>query len=407
MSGAARRLWTATRDGFGRGRSRVDDSDSARLERVGTRFVGCGLLAFSVAQTPVAVRSAHLTAAWWTPLSVVLVVGPALALVVMTFYRQPRGLTWLVGACALGYLAATLLWFVAWLGVPDDTDRYSVWLIQFPSVASIALVLVNRTRWAVANLVVATLLVHAANQIGLDGAAQPRELLSAPLTMALSGVFMAVAYATSRNVRALDARREATITAAAATAAAVAREAERARFAAVIHDRVIASLLAVEQGRPDRRLVGQAASALDELDLGDDRESPPVVAPQLVQRVRQLADEVGGEVTVALPAPGPDIGYPAEVCSAICGAVGEALRNWGRHAGAGTRCTVDGDLDQDAISIRVTDDGVGFDPVAVGSERYGVAVGIRGRMDAVAGGLAEVSAAPGAGTRIVVGWRRP
>lgn len=407
MGGVPRRLRSAARDAFGRGRTRVDDSDLARLERVGTRFVGCGLLAFSLVQAPVAVRSAHLTAGWWTPLSVILVVGPAVAVVVMTLYRYPRGLTWLVGACAAGYLAATLLWFVAWGGVPDDTDRYTVWLIQFPSVASIGLVLVKQMRWAVANLIVATLLVHAANQIGLDGTAQPRELLSAPLTMALSGVFMAVAYATVRNVRALDERRAATIAAAAATAAEVARESERARFSAVIHDRVIASLLAIEAGRPDRRLIGQAESALDELDLGDDRESPPVAASQVVDRVRSLADEVGGAVTVAVTSTGDDTRYPAEVCTAIVGAVGEALRNWRRHAGTDSRCIVAGELHRAAISISVTDDGVGFDPVTVGSERYGVAIGIRGRMGAVAGGSAQVIAAPGAGTRIVLGWRRP
>ncbi|MCX2964371.1 sensor histidine kinase [Gordonia aquimaris] len=399
------RLQTATH-GVGRGQLRADDSDLARLERVGTRFVGCGLLAFSLLMAPVAVRTMHLTDPWWTVLSVVLVVGPAVALVAMSFRDEPGRLDWPVGACAVGYVLSTLLWFVAWRGVPDGTDRYTIWLIQFPSVAAIALVLIGRTRWAITHLVVATTLVHAANQIGLDGSVTPRELLSAPLTMALSGVFMAVAYATARNVRSLDTRRAATITAAAATAAMVARESERARFAAVIHDRVIAALLAVGVGKPDRRLAAQAASALAELDLGDERDSAEVPASLFAHRLQALADEVGDGVVVELRVVDNAVAYPAEAFTAISGAVGEALRNWRRHAGVGSRCVVDGELAGDAVSITVRDDGVGFDPTALGNERYGVAVGIRGRMEAVAGGSVDVAAAPGDGTRIHVGWRR-
>ncbi len=387
--------------------SRPDDSDRARLERIGCRFVGLGLLAFALVMLPVATSTSGLTEPWWTPTSVVLVVGPAAALVAVTFRPEPGRLVPLVYAGALGYLVATLLWFVAWRGVPDETARYTVWLVQFPSLASIALVLVSRTRWALVNLVTATLLAHMANEVGLYGEVRPVPLLSAPLTMALSGVFIAVAYATTRTVRSLDDRRAATLRAAASSAADMAQESERARFAGMIHDNVIATLLAVEEGRPDPRLVRTAASALDELDRGEDPDASAVGVCVFAERIRAAAAAVGGRVRVDLWVPDREIFYPAEAVAAVIGSTAEALRNWSRHAGAVAGCVVTAEFADDTVRVTIADDGSGFDPESVGKERYGIAVGIHGRMDVLAGGSAEVHSQPGRGTRVTVGWRRP
>ena len=83
----------------------------------------------------------------------------------------------------------------------------------------------------------------------------------------------------------------------------------------------------------------------------------------------------------------------------------EGLANVRKHSAA-SHARIELSIDDGAARVRVIDDGVGFDPTALGNERYGVAVGIRGRMEAVAGGSVDVAAAPGDGTRIHVGWRR-
>ncbi|MDL9944891.1 ATP-binding protein [Gordonia sp. ABSL11-1] len=385
---------------------RSDDSDVGRLERVGTRFVGLGLLVFIAVMIPVAIGRAGLTATWWTPLSMVLVAGPPILMVIVTFRPVPRGLVPLAGACSIGYIAATLLWFVAWNGATEP-ERWAVWLVQFPPVASIALVLVSRTRWALAHLVVATLLVHVANQLGRHGEVHVSQLLSAPLTITLGGVFVAVAYATTRNVWSLDARRADMLAAAATAAADMAAEAERARFAALIHDNVIAALLAVRSGTPDPRLIAQAAAALDELDRSDEADHGPVGAAGFSSRLREIADTVSDQVHCHLVAPEEEPMYPYAVMSAISESTGEAIRNWRRHAGPGTRCEVAAEFGPDTVRVLVRDNGIGFDPAAIRPERFGVAVGIRGRMETLPGGSAEINSAPGRGTTVVLDWRRP
>lgn len=383
-----------------------DDSDLLRMQRSGGRFIGLGLLTFTVVMIPVAIRCADLTAVWWTPVSLALIVVPAILLVLASFRPVPRGHEALMVLSALGYLLATLLWFVAWNGATNDPARWAVWMVQFPSVPSIGLVLVARARWAIAHLVTATLAVHAANQVGRFGEIRPVALLSAPLTMALSGVFLAVAIATMANVRLLDARRAEILASAATGAAEMAQEAERARFAAVIHDKVIASLLAVTPGRLDPRLANQAASTLEELDRSDDHDLGVVSATQFAERIRASAASVSDGVRSELFVHDRFVSYPADVVSALTESTGEAVRNWHRHAGGSARCVVGGDFGDAAVRVTITDDGVGFVPESVGPERYGIATGIRGRMASLPGGAAQIVSAPGRGTTVVVEWRR-
>ncbi|AZZ81201.1 ATP-binding protein [Gordonia alkanivorans] len=399
------RVVDRVRRGLGRG-IREDASDLDRQKRIGCRFVGSGLLAFCAVMAPVAILRADLTAGWWTPVSLVLVVVPAALLVASTFLAVPRSLSALVCACALGYLIATLLWFPAWRGAPDEEARWAVWLLQFPSVPSFGLVVMLRPGLAVTNLVVATFAVHAANQIARYGELRPVELLSVPLSVALAGVFLAVALAAVRNVRALDERHPAVLAMTTRAAANAAQEAERSRFDALIHDHVIATLLAVRAGPPDPRLAAQAASALDELDrstVPPSEVTARVFAFRTENTVVAMSDRASCTEVISSPA----ASYPAQVVEDMVDCVAEATRNWLRHAGAGSHCEVAAEFGDGFARVTVADDGVGFDPAVVDPRRFGIAVGIRARMAGLPGGSAEIDSAPGQGTVVAVEWRRP
>jgi signal transduction histidine kinase len=79
--------------------------------------------------------------------------------------------------------------------------------------------------------------------------------------------------------------------------------------------------------------------------------------------------------------------------------VAEALENVRRHAGAG-RAVVGVNGDGDAVTVRIGDDGAGFDPAAVPGRRFGV-VGMRERAEALGGAL-DVDSAPGEGTTVTL-----
>jgi NarL family two-component system sensor histidine kinase LiaS len=86
-----------------------------------------------------------------------------------------------------------------------------------------------------------------------------------------------------------------------------------------------------------------------------------------------------------------------EVEQALFRVAQEALANVARHSGA-ANVEVDLIYAADAITLRVADDGRGFDPARVPTEGFGLQ-SIRERMEKL-GGSAEVESAPGKGARI-------
>jgi two-component system, NarL family, sensor kinase len=91
-------------------------------------------------------------------------------------------------------------------------------------------------------------------------------------------------------------------------------------------------------------------------------------------------------------------GTPDHVVALIWRVAQEAIRNAVRHAGA-SRVQVDVHGDGRQVSLRVTDDGSGFDPGAAGRED---SYGLRGLQSLVqdGGGDLQVESAPGAGTTV-------
>lgn len=385
------------------------NADLVRAQHYAARFVGAGVIAYSAAMLPVLIGSASLTASWWPPLSAALIVGPAIALLVGSF-RPTTGWILPAGICsAAGYLLATALWFVAWN--PDTAGgygRWPVWLVQFPGVPGLALVIALRFGSAIGYLVVATAMVHTANQLAVFGGVRATMYTSTALTIGLTGVFMAVGIVTMRTAQKLGETRSTAVRAAEVTASAVAREAERSRYDALIHDHVIACLLALRPSTRDQRVAEQARQALDEIDAwrrGDREVDDDVPPTELLRRVRLTTARIDENVECAVHVVDTGQTYPATVVEAVLAGLSEAMRNSVRHAGDHAERVVGGELAADALWVGVADDGVGFDPGHLDSSRFGIDVGLIGRMRAI-GGDAEVRSAPGRGTVVRLSWSR-
>ncbi|MCZ4536204.1 ATP-binding protein [Gordonia terrae] len=410
---------------------RAFESDSAepdldRVRRVGARFLGLGFIGYPVVSAASILASAPLTDAWWPPLSILLSVGPGILVIAATFRPGTAWLTPLALTTWAGYILGLGLWFVAWNGTtltnPDDSAQ---WMVAFCGMPSMVLMLV-RPRLAVAGLLVSSTLAHISQQLGRFGEVTSDAPVEILWSLVFTGVFLAVVLVATRTGRELDETREETYRTAANVAAASAREVEKERFDAIVHDRVIASLLAVRPGRPDERLAAQAASALDELArVPGPGDADTVTDVEVVRRIRLAAadiserfdvevvggrnaddqdpgDQDGVEVRRAEPA-----SYPVEVLDAVVEAMSESLRNVLRHAGDDAECAVIVQLASDALSMAVVDDGVGFDPESVAVGRLGIAVSIRGRLARLPGGHALVHSRAGRGTTVQIRWERP
>lgn len=197
---------------------------------------------------------------------------------------------------------------------------------------------------------------------------------------------------------------------AAAVAATSAREREGARFAALIHDAVLSTLLEASRAQESSSVLrNQAARTLEQLEQS--RTAPEIDhldAAATIEFLREAVREVAAEVPVQVSSRrAADLCLPIEAAQVLGAALSEAVRNSLRHAdvvGRAVRRGVSVTIATGGIRVVLSDDGAGFDPARVSADRMGIAGSILGRMRALAGGAAFVESAPGAGTVVTLVW---
>lgn len=207
-----------------------------------------------------------------------------------------------------------------------------------------------------------------------------------------------------------EARAQAVASYAAAAAAAAAEE-ERAAMSALMHDSVLAALIAAERAEGDRAqdlAVGMAREALTRLAnteaaVAEEGSDEPVAAAQIVLELRRALSELGADAMVEERG---GIGLiPGRAARALVLAARQALGNSVTHAhGRGLHIIAEGRGDE-GISVTISDAGPGFDLTSIGPDRLGIRASIFARMAGVAG-TAEIESG-GAGTTVRLGWERP
>jgi signal transduction histidine kinase len=124
---------------------------------------------------------------------------------------------------------------------------------------------------------------------------------------------------------------------------------------------------------------------------------------ELGDLLRQLIEAIMGRkrLPITLTIEGQR-SVPPDVQIALYRIAQEALNNVIKHAGANT-AAVSLVFAQDAVDLRVSDDGRGFDPGCAGSGRLGLR-GMRERSQAI-GATLRLESHPGQGTTVRVVWR--
>ena len=179
-----------------------------------------------------------------------------------------------------------------------------------------------------------------------------------------------------------------------------AREEERQRFAAHLHDSVLQTLALVQRQAHDPaavvRLARRQEHALRAWMAGESELASETLSAALREIVAEVEEEY--RMTVELTAIGD---RPLDSRGeALVAAAREALRNAGRHA-PGAPVYVFCEIGRDRAEVFVRDEGPGFVPDEVASERRGIRDAVIGRM-AVSGGRATIESAPGEGTEVAL-----
>ncbi|MFC9436753.1 ATP-binding protein [Nocardia sp. NPDC057030] len=382
-------------------------------DRILRRFglaIGIAGVIVAVVELPEIADQSRLIAGGWTILTVVLAFGlfPVLAAVSIASSRQLIQLV--SGAAAVSFLAAMAVIPLAYPAPAPEAS--SVWLYRVLALGVLAAVLAWRPLFAVIYLVIGAALSAFANAFVLPDSTPVVWAGDFVRAAGLCALFLWCAiYAKAAADRvdresAIESRR------AAAVAGAAARDRERARFAALIHDAVLSTLLDASRAGTDspvlRRQAERTLEQLDECRVGD-VEPNRLDAQSATGFLRSAVHEVnpGIRFTARRWSGFDDLRLPVDAAGTIAAALTEAVRNSLRHAtvpGREVQRTVTVTISAGGIRVVFRDDGAGFDLGQVPADRLGISVSILGRMRQLAGGAGFVESQPGEGTTVTLVW---
>ncbi len=388
-----------------------NDSATGRLSRLLYFAVGAAGVAFAVLAFESFAAQVYQPVPAISYLSWGLVIGLPAAMCVLSHLAPIPVLRTLAASLAAVVLLDVVLWLVLrWEPLPAGADI--PWIISLTGVPAVCVaILASRAVIVTYSLVVsilggvlrfATTTYENPVLIGLE---------DAMYSLLMQSIMIGLTLATRRGAAALDdAARRATEDGARQAAQLGARQA-RLTMDALVHDSVMSTLLIAGRGRAGAGdLSRHSARTLAQLDEQPDVLCPDSIIPvaELERRLRELVDLAPHTVLrFAVRGQRP---LPVEVVAAIEGAVGEAMRNSIAYAaGAENRSvarSVVVDDPKGVLTVVVHDDGVGFEPKDVPSERLGISQSILGRMHNVDGGAATVSSCPAGGTKVVISWTR-
>ncbi|WP_245548072.1 ATP-binding protein [Nocardia pneumoniae] len=380
------------------------------LRRLGLAIGIAGVIA-AVVELPEIADQSRFVSVGWTVVEVVLAFGWFPVLAVVSIALGPRVIQLVAGAAAVSFLAAMAVVPFAY-AEPAAEGAASVWLYRVLALGVLAAVLAWRPPFAVAYLMVGAAFSALANLAVLHETTALALLGDFARAAGLSALFLwCVIYARAAADR-VDRESAIESSRAAAVAGAAARERERARFAALIHDAVLSTLLDASRAGTEspvlRRQAERTLEQLDECRVGD-TEPDRLDAQSAIGFLRSAVHEVnpGIRFTARRWTGFDDLHLPVEAASTIAAALAEAARNSLRHATVAGRevvRTVTVTISAGGIRVVFRDDGAGFDLSEVPVDRLGISVSILGRMRQLAGGAGFVESQPGEGTTVTLVW---
>jgi hypothetical protein len=295
--------------------------------------------------------------------------------------------------------AAVLALCMRWVSPPDIAASTAGWVFTAVSIVVIVAQLGGRPLATVPAAVAAVVAFAAgAATADIDGAAP--SVFTLALQVIITTSFVAVLRRAGRRAQA--AGREYHDTVREQEAARLRRDAERTELT-LLHNGPLTTLTLVSQGGLSEETVAavRAQAAVDLAVLaGPAATTGPDDGIQLADLLERTVAIIRPRLDVDLTASQARI--PASAAQALAGATAEALENVARHAdtkAAGVHAGRNGER----VTVLIVDTGSGFDPARVPPGKFGLRESITGQL-ARAGGHADISSTPGAGTTITLVW---
>jgi signal transduction histidine kinase len=188
-----------------------------------------------------------------------------------------------------------------------------------------------------------------------------------------------------------------------------AAERERQRIDALVHDRVLNTLIVAANAKSSEEQISVANAAADaiaslESAAKDQEFDSKVTALGLYRSLRKAALRASNDIEVEILSAGL-AEIPADIAQAITQAALQAIDNAIMHSKADRIQLRLGSSTFKGLIVEVRDNGKGFMPDRVPKDRLGISTSIKARMDLV-GGKAQVSSTPGKGSTVILSWAK-
>jgi signal transduction histidine kinase len=375
----------------------------ARVESALAR-TGSGIgIVFFLQSLPTLLGEKGATVPLWSIGAAVAIVGSLLFTVAAALARR------LVRVANVTFAVAFLVVLVTWPFAVLHPSSDSPWLYYLITIATAMAAIGLSVPWAAGYLVVVPLVYAVIRLTPAGGELTPlKASLDSIYAVILGGAILVITTMLRAAATSVDQAQATALEGYAHAVRAHAMEAERVRVDAIVHDSVLTTLLyAARADTPEaQRLAATMASNaighLRDAALVSPDDGSIVRVSALAQSVREAIEQLEGGFEITASRLGTR-SIPTTVAEAMQSASLQAAVNSVNHAGPGATRTVRITASDGGVQITVADDGRGFDPAQVPSERLGVRVSII-ELIANLGGDARVESAPGAGTTVVIRW---
>lgn len=378
----------------------------ARVERVISVAAGLGSLVLGAQAFVTALGPADEQPGWHEPLMIVVFAPLALMIVACLV---GRGVRIAAAAFALIYVGALAIWPVATAGIPQEpTDPPWIWFLV--NIATLAAVLAFRLPLQIIWTILVPVLFGLVRLIqgGFTPEAWFAVGLDVSFALILGGVLLTLGWLFRAVAVNVDETRARAVDSYARAAAADAAEKERVAVSALMHDSVLAALIAAERADTPRAKTLAVAMAREALTrLANTEQDPeegsdaPKDASTVADAIEAASKEVGVDLVVNRTIDPDTPPIPGRVVRAMSLAATQAVANAVQHAGGrGLQVGVQGSAER--LDVEVRDAGTGFDLEEVPHDRLGIRASIIARVAAV-GGTAEVESGEH-GTTVSLSW---
>lgn len=321
-----------------------------------------------------------------------------------------RGVRFASGTFATVYLLALAVWPVV---DPAGSEAHSQpWIFFLVNIGVVAAMMAFPLSWQIV-FAIGIPLVYGYVRLVQGSFASGYWISTAfdvSFTLILGIVIIALGWMFRSVASGVDDARGRAVASYATAAASTAAEEERITMAALMHDSVLAALIAAERAESERArdlAVAMSQEALTRLanaeaSISQEGSDDPVATAQIVVELRRALSELGADAVVEERG---GIGLiPGRAARALVLAARQAIGNAMTHAhGRGLHIVAQAH-GEEGITVTVSDTGAGFDTDNVPEDRLGIRASIVARMAAVAGsGTVESGSS---GTVVVLRWER-